>query len=644
MFESIRSHRRWLMFFLLVLVFPSFVFFGIQGYERFMGGDNALAKVAGQPVTQPEFDNVLRQRIEQMRQMFGGNFDPKALDTPEARIATLDGLLADKALAAEAAREHLVVSENRLREVIGALPAFQQDGKFSYERYKTVLAAQGRNELGFEQAVRDDLGRQTLLQGVAQSVVVPQQMLERLQRLGEESRSIREQRFEAADFLAKATISDEAIAKYYEANRAQFSTAESAKVEYLVLSLDDVVAQVEVADADVRDAYDKNQGRFGEGEQRGASHILFTAGDNGSAKDKGGARKLAEATLAKLRANPNDFAKLARELSKDPGSAANGGDLGFFGRDMMVKPFEEAAFKLKSGEISDIVESDFGFHIVRVTEIKGAQVKPFDEVKAQIRAELQRERASKKYAEAAEQFSNLVYEQSDSLRPAADKLKLTIKTADNVTRAGAAAAQGEPLVFVPRLVQAVFSDDVVKNKRNTEAAEIGPNRMAAARIVEYRPAAQRPLAEVKEQVRQRLQREEALRLAREAATARAAALQNAPGATGFSAPRSVSRNAPEKMLPAALNAVMRVPADKLPTYVVAETESGVAVYQVVSVSMPEKVDTARREGEQRGLERLYGAADDQAYLDALKSKHKAVVLNAEFKRAPAQAVDAGAAK
>ena len=184
MFESIRSHRRWLMFFLLVLVFPSFVFFGIQGYERFMGGDNALAKVAGQPVTQPEFDNVLRQRIEQMRQMFGGNFDPKALDTPEARIATLDGLLADKALAAEAAREHLVVSENRLREVIGALPAFQQDGKFSYERYKTVLAAQGRNELGFEQAVRDDLGRQTLLQGVAQSVVVPQQMLERLQRLG----------------------------------------------------------------------------------------------------------------------------------------------------------------------------------------------------------------------------------------------------------------------------------------------------------------------------------------------------------------------------------------------------------------------------------------------------------------------------
>ena len=644
MFESIRSHRRWLMFFLLVLVFPSFVFFGIQGYERFMGGDNALAKVAGQPVTQPEFDNVQRQRADQMRQMFGGNFDPKALDTPEARIATLDGLLADKALAAEAAREHLVVSENRLREVIGGLAAFQQDGKFSYDRYKAVLAAQGRNELGFEQAVRDDLGRQTLVQGVAQSTIVPQQMLERLQRLGEESRSIREQRFESADYLGKATISDEAIAKYYEANRAQYSTTESAKVEYVVLSLDDVATQVEVADADVRDAYDKNQSRFGEGEQRRASHILFTVGDNGSAKDKGAARKLAADTLAKLRTNPNDFAKLARELSKDPGSAGNGGDLGFFGRDMMVKPFEEAAFKLKAGEMSDVVESDFGFHIIRVTEIKGAQVKPFDEVKAQIRAELQRERASKRYAEAAEQFTNLVYEQSDSLKPAADKLKLTIRTADNVTRAGAPAAPGDALVFVPRLVQAVFSDDVVKSKRNTEATEIGPNRMAAARIVEYRPAAQRPLAEVKDQVQQRLQRDEALRLAREAANARAAALQNAPGATGFSAPRSVSRNAPEKMTPAALNAVMRVPADKLPAYVVAETESGVAVYQVVSVSMPEKTDAARREGEQRGLERLYGAADDQAYLDALKAKHKAVVLKPEFKRAPTTAAGAASAK
>jgi peptidyl-prolyl cis-trans isomerase D len=184
----------------------------------------------------------------------------------------------------------------------------------------------------------------------------------------------------------------------------------------------------------------------------------------------------------------------------------------------------------------------------------------------------------------------------------------------------------------------------VKNKRNTEATEIGPNRMAAARIVEYRPAAQRPLAEVKDQVQQRLQRDEGLRLAREAANARAAALQNAPGATGFSAPRSVSRNAPEKMTPAALNAVMRVPADKLPAYVVADTESGVAVFQVVSVSMPDKTDAARREGEQRGLERLYGAADDQAYLDALKAKHKAVVLKPEFKRAPTPAGGAASVK
>jgi peptidyl-prolyl cis-trans isomerase D len=624
---------------MMVLIFPSFVFFGIQGYERFMGQDNALAKVAGQPISQPEFDNVMRQRADQLRQMFGNNFDPRILETQEARIATLDSLLGDKALAAEAAREHLVVSENRLREVIAAIPAFQQDGGFNYDRYKATLAAQGRSELAFEQALRDDLGRQTLLQSIGQSAFVPKQVLDRLQRLGEETRVIREQRFDAVTFMAKANIGDEAIQKFYDANRPQFETAESARVEYVVFTLDDVAAQIEVPEAEVRDSYEKNQSRYGEGEQRRASHILFTVGDNGSAKDKAGARKLADETLAKLRKSSNDFARLARELSKDPGSAANGGDLGLFGHGMMVKPFEDVAFKLKAGEISDVVETDFGFHIIRVTEIKPAQTRPFDEVKPQILAELRRDKAGKRYAEAAEQFTNLVYEQSDSLKPAADKLKLTIKTADRVTRSGVATQGGEKQIFVPRLIEAVFSDDALKNKRNTEAIEVGPNALAAARVLEHRPAAQRPLAEVKDLIRQRLQRDEAVRLAREAAEARLADLRKTPDEKGFGAQRTVSRNAPENLSPAALNAVMRVSADKLPAYVSADNGAGiVAVFNVLSAAMPEKVDAARRAGEQRGLEQLFSTVDDQLYLEALKTKHKAVVLKSEFKRAPAAPV------
>ena len=169
--------------------------------------------------------------------------------------------------------------------------------------------------------------------------------------------------------------------------------------------------------------------------------------------DKAGARKQAEEILAKVKANPNDFAKLARENSKDPGSAAQGGDLGFFGRGMMVKPFEETAYRLNAGEISDVVETDFGFHIIRVTEIKPAQAKPFAEVRAAIERELRNQQAQKNFTEAADQFTNLVYEQADSLQPAVQKLNLKLLSADSLTR------RGLPPHLGPRVVEAIFADD-----------------------------------------------------------------------------------------------------------------------------------------------------------------------------------------
>ncbi|MCK6429046.1 MAG: SurA N-terminal domain-containing protein, partial [Burkholderiaceae bacterium] len=332
MFDSIRSHRRWLMFFMLVLIFPSFVFFGIQGYNRFVEGDNAVARIAGKPVSAQELDAAQRERMEQLRQMFGDNFDAKLFDTPEARAATLEALLSERALALEAATEHVLVSEERLREVIATVPAFQQNGKFDYERYKTLLAAQALSERAFEQRVRDDLVRQTLLQAVADSTFFPKTVAERLLRIGEEQREVRELRFRPEDFAGRVKVTDEAIAAYYEANRREFETPESVKAEYVVLTLDDVATQIAAPEAELKAYYEQNKAAYGQPEERRASHILLTAGEGGSASDKAGARKKAEGLLAQLRKNPNDFAKLAREFSKDPGSAAKGGDLGFFGR------------------------------------------------------------------------------------------------------------------------------------------------------------------------------------------------------------------------------------------------------------------------------------------------------------------------
>lgn len=636
MFDSIRSHRRWLMFFMLVLIFPSFVFFGIQGYNRFVEGDNAVARIGGRPVSAQELEAAQRERIEQLRQMFGDNFDAKLFDTPQARAATLDALLSERALALETATEHVFVSEERLREAIAAVPAFQQNGKFDYERYKTLLAAQALSERAFEQRVRDDLARQTLLQAVAESTFLPNSVAERLLRIAEEQREVRELRFRPEDFAGRVKVTDEAIAAYYEANRREFETPESVKAEYVVLTLDDVAAQVAVPEAELKAYYEQNKSAYGQPEERRASHILLTAGEGGSASDKAGARKKAEELLAQLRKNPKDFARLAREFSKDPGSAAKGGDLGFFGRNMMVKPFEDAAFKLNPGEISDVVETDFGFHIIRVDEVKPATYKSFEAVRGDIEREYRRQQAQKRFAEAAEQFTNTVYEQPDSLKPVADKLKLQIQTIDALTRDGVPAKPGVPQIFTPRLVQALFSDDAIKKKRNTEAIEVTPNAFASARVVEHRPAALRPLAEVREQIRARVERRESERLAREAGAARLEALRKAPSDAGFSAVRAVSRAAPQGLPPRALNAIMQAPADGLPAFVGAELDGGAyAVFQVLSARLPDKPDPERRRFQQLAWQQQTGAADDLAYLASLKRKHKAQVVDAALRSAGA---------
>ena len=642
MFDSIRSHRRWLMIFLLVLVFPSFIVTGIYGYNRFMSAENAIAKVGSDRISQQQFDAAQRDRMEQMRQALGENFDPKVFDTAEARAATLASLLAERALTREAVADNVGISEARLREVIAGVPAFQQDGKFNYERYKTLLTAQGMNEFVFEQRVRDDLVRQALLQSVAQSAIVPRTLLERLFRLGEEEREVRVMRFKPEDFATKVSVTDAAISAFYEGSRKLFEIPESVKAEYVLLTLDDVAAQIAVPEADVKAYYEQNKARYTEPEQRRVSHILFTVGEGGTAKDKDGAKKKAEEILARVHANPGDFARLARENSKDPGSAANGGDLGFFGRGMMVKPFEDVAFKLAEGSTSDVVETEFGFHIIRVTGLKGGQAKPYGEARTEIEREYRRQQAQKRYAEAAEQFTNTVYEQSDSLKPIAEKLKLPVQTVEHVTRQGLPAAKGAPQVFTPRVVQALFSGDSIGKKRNTEAIEVAPNALVSARVVEHRPASVRPLAEVRDAIKARVERQEAARLAREAATKSIDALKHSASDAGFATPLTVSRGKPEGLPPTALNAVMRLPADKLPGYVGAELDGGAyAVFHVLSAKMPQQPNAQQREALARALSQQAAAADDLAYLEALKTKHKAEVLKSEYQ--PQRSVATGTA-
>ena len=307
MLDFVRSHRSWMMLFILVLILPSFVFFGIQGYNNYVDKDGALATVDGSPITQQEYDVALRDRVERLRQGLGASFDPKLLETPEARAAVLDQLVLDRALANEATKSNVAVPVDRLREFIANVPAFQQDGKFSYDRYKAFLASRGQSEAAFEQSLRNDLRKQTFLQALVESAITPKQVIERIERVLLEQREVRELRFPAEQYAAKASVTDAQITEYYQANRAQFEVPESVRVEYLVLSPETIGGNVTVTEESAKNYYDQNKARYGTEEQRRASHILITP----EGSDKAAARKKAEEILAKVKAAPNDFSKLA---------------------------------------------------------------------------------------------------------------------------------------------------------------------------------------------------------------------------------------------------------------------------------------------------------------------------------------------
>ena len=630
MLDSIRTHRRWMMLFLALLVFPSFVATGIYGYNRFLSDEQAVARVGGEAITPQQFEAAHRERLQQIRQTLGDKFDPAVFDSPAAREASLNSLVAERALRKEAASEHVGASESRVRQMIASIPNFQEDGKFSYERYRTLLAAQGMSEALFEQRVREDLTRQLLLEGVARSAFVPTQVAERLSKLVQETRIVRERRFRPEDYVAKVSVDEDAVKAYYEANRAQFETKESIDVQVVALTLEDIAKQINVPPADLQAYYEQNKASFTQPEERRASHILLTIGEGGAAKDKDSARKLAADLLARVRAKPEDFAKLAREHSKDPGSAAKGGDLGFFGRNMMVKQFEDTAFKLQPGQISDVVETEFGLHIIRLTEVKGGEVTPFEKARSDIEVTYRRQQAQKKFSEAAEQFTNIVYEQADSLKLAADKLGLKILTASKVTRDGPPRDAEGASLLTPPVVQALFADDALVKKRNIAAIEAGASTLVSARVVEHQPARLRPIEEVTGQIRDRLVRERSIELARNAAGEAAEALRKSPSETGFAPPRTVSRMQAVGLTADAVKSVMQVPSEQLPAYLVAGLADGSpAVVWVIEAKQPEKTDAQIGRQLVRSIEQQLAAADDQAYLAGLKRKFKAEIIAAQ---------------
>ena len=621
MFDSIRKHQRLLQGVLLLLIFPAFAFFGISGYQGFWGGSDDVASVGGQKISRQEFEQAQRQQLENLRQMLGGQIDARMLDTDAARAEVLDGLIAQKAMLLEASRHRLSVSDDRLREMISGFPGLKKaDGSFDRERYRAMLSAQNMTEPMFEAQMRNELALQTLPESITQSSIVPQQVVDRVLLLQEQTREVRELLFKPEQYAAQVKPSAADLKKFYDDNARVFETPERAKVEYLVLDSAASAAQIQVDAQKVRDYYDQNKARYAAPEQRRASHVLFNAGKSADARTREAARAKAEEVVKQARAGA-DFAALAKAQSQDSGSAPGGGDLGFFARDMMVKPFADAAFALTKGAISDVVETEFGYHVIKLTDIKPAAEQPFEAVKGEIEQTFRNEEGAREFAKNAEAFTNMVYEQPDSLKPAADRFKLKILTADDVGRSGVPGADPKSPLANARLLAALFSDDSLKNKRNTEAVETAPNTLVSARIVDYRPAERKPFEAVEADVRQRVVSTESGKLARAAGEAKLKELQGGAAAAGFSDAKPVKRTGTTLLQPGALDAVFRAPADKLPVFVGADVGGGYGIYQLLKVTPPTEAQIAERRPQmQRQLAQMYAQQDLGDYLSEIKAR------------------------
>jgi peptidyl-prolyl cis-trans isomerase D len=621
MFDFIGKHKRLLQVLLALLLVPPFAFFGIQTFDwgGSRGGD--LADVDGSRITVREFAVAQERQRDQLRSVLGRNFDPAYLDTPEARRELLDSLVAQRVLALYMARNQMVVTDGQVRELIEAQPAFRQDDKFSLANYQAFIRAQGKSEVQFEAELRSDLALRQLASGLLDSAIVARTTARRLTAARAQAREVSESLLPASQFLGQVKLATDAVDAYYRSHPKEFEAPEQVRAEYVELSLDALLAEEAVGPEEVKAAYEASQA------PRRREYLE--------------ARKKAEALLAEVRKEPARFGEIAKANSQDSGSAAQGGDLGWFGRGAMVKPFEDAVFRLKPNEVSPLVATEFGLHIIQLTGIRKAEggageerrarhilmsapaeAKDFDAARPEIERDLKRSRVQKRFPELAEAFSNLAYEQPDSLRPLAERFKLKVAATDWISRASAPPPLGNA-----KLLAALFSDDAVRNKRNTEAVETEPGRLVVARVLEHKPAAVRPLDEVRGEIAKKLTQDEALRLAREAGAARLKRLESGqdPG-VGWSPARTVSREAPGGLDPRAVGPVFRADASKLPAYVGVDlAPAAYAVYRVSKVIEATAIDDAKLRANETGLARQEARETYDAFVASLRSRAKIAV-------------------
>ena len=622
MLQAFRTHKRWMMFIAMIFIIPSFVVTGIYSYNRMSDSENDLATVGDTSITMMDFDNAKRQYLDNFRRQMGQSFKPNMLDTAEARASILAALISDRAISLEIASEYMNVGEADAINLVKQAPAFQRDGKFSTEAYQQFLNSMGKSDEQFVLELRRDLTRQMLLSAVSQTTQASNTVAQRIHDLLTEERTIRTFEIKPTAFLKSVSVTDAEAQSYYDQNKSLFAVPESVDIEYVVLSPESY-KNIKASEDDIKTFYEQNLQRFSTPEERRASHILIAV--NGEKSDAD-AKKEADEIYKQLQADPSKFAQLAKSKSADPGSARQGGDLGFFQKGMMVPEFDNAVFSGKKGDLVAPVKTQFGYHIIKIVDVKPAQAKPLKEVRGEIEALYQQQAAIRAFAEDAENFSNMVYEQSESLQPVAERFGLKIQTVKNVTR------DFEDQLINPNVIEALYGFDVLEDKRNSNAIEVASNTLLSARVTAHHKQTVKTFDEVKSDIVATLKNQKATEAARAQGSADIAKLLDKKSASGkFGDKTVISRERPGAYAYEVVTAALRPDANKLPTYTGVQTQDG--SYFVIEVQSSKKIEASPEQLAMRKAElaQLYSNPEQAAFISGLETKFGTQILKDEYK-------------
>ena len=608
---------------ILALVLIPFALFGIDSYLNQAGNNLSIAKVDGYKIALPEYNRAI-ENVRNRMMSEGKKVDPAMFDSFEFKESVVDGLITKQLINNDIKKSQFKITDQQLSQYIIGMPDFQKDGKFSQELYDKVLQNNQLNPKKFEESIRNDLLIQQVRDGLQKLTFIPPNNLTETLKATSQQREVTVAEFKTKEYMTKANISEKDMQAFYDQNKSKFLAPEQVKAEFVVFSLTSILPSITVSEDEVKAFYKTNADKYQNQQQREASHILIAASKNAAPAEKAKAKAKAEDVLGQIKKNPKQFEELATKYSQDPESAKKGGDLGAFGRGMMVKPFDDAVFSMKVNEISGIVESDFGYHIIKLTKVIG-EGGGFDAIKPQIKAELIYQKAQDKYAALAEDFSNKVYEQSSSLDVVSKKFNLPIQKTDWISR-----NESDKFFKNEALMNALYSKESIKDRRNTEAIEVTPNNLISARVVDYQAQSTKPFAEVKKSIEDYLKFEAAKKLVATEGEAALKSVADASRKIDWQATVLVDRKNTKGLSQAVTNHAYKMPTDKLPSYSgFVDGNNGYVIVKVSKVAFPNDDNEENKKEFASSYTEALSSEYLSAYLKGLKAK-SSVSVNQKF--------------